>query len=120
MRPVRTRLAVIATLVTVGVLTAGIAGAQPGTGESYWGEHTLNGILHTWPAVAIAVLAALVVGRLLGFYEMGAATTLLVLAAIAFLVYQFYWRPVPPVSSQVLRHAGPRQALAVGRRVIAR
>jgi hypothetical protein len=91
---------VIATALIIIVMGAGIAEAQMDTGESYWGEHMIDGIVHLWPAVAIAILTGLVAGGMLGLYELDCASILLMLAASAFLAYHFYWQPAHPASGQ--------------------
>jgi hypothetical protein len=88
----------IATLLIVSILGVGIAEAQLDTGESYWGEHMMNGIFHLWPAVAIAILTWLLAGGVFGLYELDAASMLFLLAASAFLAYHFYWHPAHPAS----------------------
>lgn len=45
------------------------------------------------------MLAGLLVGGMLVFYELDAASVLFLLAGIAFLAYHFYWHPAHPVSS---------------------
>jgi hypothetical protein len=99
MRPRTLLMAAIATLLIVSSLTARVAEGQTATGESYWGEHTLNGIFQTWPAVAIAVFAGFLAGGMLGLYELDTASVLFLLAGIAFLAYHFYWHPVHAASS---------------------
>jgi hypothetical protein len=100
---VRTRplsVLVIAILLVVGILGVGIAEAQLDTGESYWGEHMINGIFNLWPAAAIAIFTAFLTGGVFGLYELDAATMLFLLAASAFLAYHFYWQPAHPASVQ--------------------
>jgi hypothetical protein len=91
---------VIAILLIVSILGLGIAEAQLDNGESYWGEHMINGIFHLWPAVVIAILVGLLAGGMFGIYELDAATMLFLLAASAFLAYHFYWQPAHPASVQ--------------------
>lgn len=95
---------VIATLLVVTVLGAGVAEAQMDTGESYWGEHMINAIVHLWPAVAIVLLAGLLAAGVFGLFEMDRATKLFLLAAAAFLAYHFYWQPAHPAAGQSLTH----------------
>ena len=90
----------IAILLSVIILGVGIAEAQLDTGESYWGEHMMNGIFHLWPAVAIAILTGLLAGGVFGLYELDATSMLFLLAASAFLAYHFYWHPAHPSSVQ--------------------
>lgn len=102
-RNVRARplsVVVIAILLVVSILGVGIAEAQLDTGESYWGEHIMNGIFHLWPAVVIVILTAFLTGGVFGLYELDAATMLFLLAASAFLAYHFYWQPAHPASMQ--------------------
>lgn len=101
MRRHRLTVVAIAVLVAVVVGSAGTARAQSAPDESYWGENTINGIVHTWPAVAIAVLAAIVLGGMVGFYELDRTTVVLTLAAIGFLVYRFYWHPAHVAATSV-------------------
>jgi len=42
-------------LLIAGLLTADVAETQSPTSKSYWGERTLNGIVQTWPVVALVV-----------------------------------------------------------------
>ena len=93
-------LLVIATLLIVGMLGVGIAEAQLDTGESYWGEHVMNGIFNLWPIVVIAILIGLLAGGAFGLYELDAASMLFLLAVSAFLAYHFYWQPTHPTSVQ--------------------
>ena len=91
---------VVATLVLVTIFGASVAQAQDmfGTGESYWGEHTMNAIFNLWPALAIIVFTALLAGATIGFYELDRATALLLFGASVYLVYHFYW-PTANVAS---------------------
>jgi hypothetical protein len=90
----RTLLTVaVAIVLAVMIGGIGIAAGQTVADESYWGEHTLNGFVGAWPAVAIGVLALLAAGALFGVYELNARSTVLLLATIAFLVYHFYLQP---------------------------
>ena len=93
MRPGLSLSAAVATLLILTIGSVGTAAGQAGTEESYWGEHTLNGFARAWPALAIAVLAAPMVGAMLGVFELGASSMLFLLAAIAFIAYHFYWQP---------------------------
>lgn len=45
------------------------------------------------------MLAGLLVGEMLGFYELDTTRVLFLLAGIAFLAYHFYGHPAHPVSS---------------------
>jgi type IV secretory pathway VirB2 component (pilin) len=92
-------MAAVATLLIVIVGTAHVAEGAPATGEAYWGEHILRGLIQTSPAVAIVVLAGLLLGGMLGFYELDAPSVLFLLAGIAFLAYRFYGHPTRGVSS---------------------
>jgi hypothetical protein len=108
MRSRRTVAVAMIVLMTVVVGSVGPVGAQPATDESYWGETMVNGIFHTWPAVAIAVFAAFVSGGMLGFYELDRTTVVVLLAIITFLVYHFYWRPSHAASSELRSPPTPR------------
>jgi ABC-type uncharacterized transport system permease subunit len=85
--------AAVATLFIVGVLSLNIAiaGGQPTTGESHRVEQALTWLTDAWPTVAIAVFAALLVAGLAGLYDLSMPLAVLQLAAIALLVYTFYW-----------------------------
>lgn len=93
MRPRPPFAAVVAVVLIVCLGIPGTAAGQAGTDESYWGEHTLNGFVRAWPAVAIVVLAAPLAAAMLGVLELDATTALFLLAAIAFLTFHFYWQP---------------------------
>ncbi|HEV2357449.1 MAG TPA: hypothetical protein VGZ23_07560 [bacterium] len=101
MRRHRLSVTAIAVLVAIVVGSVGTAGAQSAPEESYWGESTLNGIFHTWPAVAIAVLTAVVMGGMVGFYELDRTTIVVALGGIGFLVYRFYWQPAHAAATSV-------------------
>ncbi len=95
---------VIATLLIVTIVGTGVAEAQLDTGESYWGEHIMNGIFGLWPAALIAVFTALLAGGVFGLYELDRTSMLVLAAASAFLAYHFYWQPAHPASVQTPVH----------------
>ena len=84
---------VVAALLMVTVAGGGIARAQLETGESYWGEHMLNGIASLWPAVVIAVCVGVLAGAVVGFYEIDRGSLVFLLGVSGFLAYRFYWQP---------------------------
>jgi hypothetical protein len=86
---------VVATLIIITVLGAAVGEAQDlfGTGESYWGEHMVNTLFNTWPAVAVVVFAGLLAGGMVGFYELDRGSSFLLLATSIYLVYHFYVQP---------------------------
>lgn len=97
-----------AVVALVLIVCLGVPGTAMGQtdDESYWGEHTLNGFVRVWPAVVIALLAAPLVGAMLGIFELGATSVLVLLAAIAFMTFHYYLQP----------HAGtPRPAARLDR-----
>lgn len=91
MRP-HSLLVAATVLLTLSVLSSGIATGRPAIGGSYWAENTLNKVITAWPQIAIAVLVGLLVAGMVGFYVLDWAPTVLLLAAIALLVYEFYWQ----------------------------
>jgi len=99
-------------LLIVSVLTAHVAEAQSPTDESYWGEHTLNGIVQTWSVVALVVFGGLLAGGILGLYELDTASLLFLLAGLALLGYHVYWRHVHVGSSLPRLSVHARLALA--------
>ena len=106
MRP-RLLTAAVATLLIVTIGSVGTAAGQSAVEESYWGEHTLNSFARAWPALAIAVLTAPMVGAMLGVFELDTSSTLFLLAAIAFIAYHFYWQPHANTPQQVPRSHSP-------------
>lgn len=92
-RAYRFTAAVVAALVFVGSLGTGMASAQVDTGESYWGEHMINAIANSWPAVAIVLFLLFIAGAIAGFYTLDRSTIVLLLAASVYLAYRFYWVP---------------------------
>jgi len=91
MRPDSLLAAAIATLLIVSVSSPGIVKGQPAMGESYWGDRTLDAIISVLPAVAVAVLAGVLFGEIVGFFHLDATYVVLMVATIAVLVYKFYW-----------------------------
>ena len=100
----------VAVLLMVSVVTSGVARAQV-PGESYWGEHTLNGLFQTWPLVALVVLGVVLAGGMFGIYELDVITTVLLLAGLAYLAYHLYRYPVHLGSS--VRRLSTREPLAL-------
>lgn len=92
-RAYRFTAALVAALVFVGSLGTAMASAQTDTGESYWGEHMINAIANSWPAVAIVLFLLFIAGAIAGFYTLDRSTILLLLAASVYLAYRFYWVP---------------------------
>jgi len=105
--PPRLLTAAVAVLLIVTIGSVGTAAGQSVPEESYWGEHTLNSFVRAWPALAIAVLTAPIVGAMLGVYELDASTMLFLLAAIAFIAYHFYWQPHADTPQQAPRSHSP-------------
>ncbi len=54
-------------------------------------SHILGELPHALPAYAAGLCAILLLGGVIGFYEMGGATAFVLFAAIGGIVYKFYW-----------------------------
>jgi hypothetical protein len=48
-------------------------------------------LAHAFPGVVAAACALVLLGRLLGIYQMGPTAIVILLAAIGGIVYRFYW-----------------------------
>jgi len=77
-----------------GLPVKSVAQGQPVIGQTSWGQNALNRIVANWPAVAIVVLVAVLLLGVLGFYRLDGPRAVLLLTAIGFLVYLFYWEPL--------------------------
>jgi len=99
------RIAAVAVVVagvavTVAAVLGSVAAAQPwGSSEKPLdlrrGIYEWSGVLDTFPPAlpgfVAGALAVILVMHVLGFFEMGLSTAIVVAAAIAAIIYRFYW-----------------------------
>jgi hypothetical protein len=95
---------VITGLVCAGLVAGGPAAGQQAPGKSpslfqqllqtregvYDQSHVLSAIPHAIPGYVAGFLSVILVASLVGFFEMGAITMLLIAAAIGGIIVTFY------------------------------
>lgn len=94
-------LSVIAmtTLVIVSILPSHAATGKSDAGGAPWGLNLLNA---SWPIVAIGLLVAVFLAGTLGLFDFDPPRAVLLLIAIAFLVYEFYSDAISRVLSGLI------------------